>query len=133
MYRLSSVSLALLFLRRFVLFLKIEEFIQRNFAEAIFRQRRAEFIADFAIFGQVAPDALGFRFFPDEGVSRQHHAIRADTHAEVDAFYAAAMAAGGTDNGPPGLRPHYHANYYGAFVIDPEGHNLEAVCHTGSQ
>jgi catechol 2,3-dioxygenase-like lactoylglutathione lyase family enzyme len=61
---------------------------------------------------------------------RMHIAIRADNHAEVDAFYAAAMAAGGTDNGAPGPRPHYHANYYGAFVIDPEGHNLEAVCHT---
>jgi catechol 2,3-dioxygenase-like lactoylglutathione lyase family enzyme len=58
-----------------------------------------------------------------------HLAIRADDHAEVDAFYAAAMAAGGKDNGSPGTRPHYHANYYGAFVLDPEGHNLEAVCH----
>jgi catechol 2,3-dioxygenase-like lactoylglutathione lyase family enzyme len=61
---------------------------------------------------------------------RMHIAIRADNHAEVDAFYQAAIAAGGKDNGAPGLRPHYHANYYGAFVIDPEGHNLEAVCHT---
>jgi catechol 2,3-dioxygenase-like lactoylglutathione lyase family enzyme len=58
-----------------------------------------------------------------------HLAIRADDHAEVDAFYAAAMAAGGKDNGSPGPRPHYHENYYGAFVLDPEGHNLEAVCH----
>ena len=47
----------------------------------------------------------------------------------VDAFYAAAMAAGGRDNGPPGLRPRYHADYYGAFVLDPDGHNVEAVCH----
>jgi catechol 2,3-dioxygenase-like lactoylglutathione lyase family enzyme len=59
-----------------------------------------------------------------------HLAIRADNHAEVDAFYRAAIAAGGKDNGAPGLRPHYHADYYGAFVIDPEGHNLEAVCHS---
>ena len=58
-----------------------------------------------------------------------HLALRADTHAEVDAFYQAAIAAGGKDNGGPGLRKHYHPNYYGAFVIDPEGHNLEAVCH----
>jgi catechol 2,3-dioxygenase-like lactoylglutathione lyase family enzyme len=58
-----------------------------------------------------------------------HIAVRADSHDEVDAFYKAALAAGGKDNGAPGLRPHYHANYYGAFVIDPEGHNLEAVCH----
>jgi hypothetical protein len=47
----------------------------------------------------------------------------------VDAFHRAALAAGGRDNGPPGLRPHYHPNYYGAFVLDPDGHNIEAVCH----
>jgi len=58
-----------------------------------------------------------------------HIAFVAKNHAEVDAFYKAAMAAGGTDNGPPGPRPHYHANYYGAFVRDPDGHNIEAVCH----
>ena len=59
-----------------------------------------------------------------------HVAFRAQTRAQVDAFYAAALQAGGTDNGPPGLRPHYHPNYYGAFVLDPDGHNIEAVCHT---
>ena len=53
----------------------------------------------------------------------------ADTRAEVDAFYAAAMAAGGRDNGKPGIRAHYHPNYYGAFVFDPDGNNIEAVCH----
>ncbi len=58
-----------------------------------------------------------------------HIAFTADTRAEVDAFYEAAMAAGGTDNGAPGLRPHYHPDYYGAFVHDPDGHNIEAVCH----
>jgi len=58
-----------------------------------------------------------------------HVAILAKDRATVDAFYAAALAAGGRDNGAPGLRPHYHANYYGAFVLDPEGHNIEAVCH----
>lgn len=61
---------------------------------------------------------------------RVHVAFRARTHAEVDAFYRAAMSAGGRDNGPPGPRPHYHASYYGAFVLDPDGHNIEAVCHT---
>lgn len=60
---------------------------------------------------------------------RIHIAFRAANHAEVDAFYAAAIAAGGKDNGNPGPRPHYHANYYGAFVLDPDGHNVEAVCH----
>lgn len=58
-----------------------------------------------------------------------HIALRAQNRAAVDAFYTAALAAGGTDNGPPGLRPHYHADYYGAFVLDPDGHNIEAVCH----
>jgi catechol 2,3-dioxygenase-like lactoylglutathione lyase family enzyme len=58
-----------------------------------------------------------------------HVAFRTETREQVDAFYAAAMEAGGTDNGPPGLRLHYHANYYGAFVLDPDGHNIEAVCH----
>ena len=58
-----------------------------------------------------------------------HVAFRASTRAQVDAFYQAAMQAGGRDNGAPGLRPHYHADYYGAFVLDPDGHNIEAVCH----
>jgi catechol 2,3-dioxygenase-like lactoylglutathione lyase family enzyme len=61
---------------------------------------------------------------------RIHIAFRANTRADVDAFYAAALAAGGTDNGPPGIRAHYHPNYYGAFVLDPDGYNVEAVCHT---
>jgi len=58
-----------------------------------------------------------------------HIAIGADDRATVDAFYQAALAAGGRDNGAPGLRPHYHPDYYGAFVLDPDGHNIEAVCH----
>ncbi len=58
-----------------------------------------------------------------------HVAFTAQNRAEVEAFYKAALEAGAKDNGAPGLRPHYHANYYGAFVIDPEGHNIEAVCH----
>jgi catechol 2,3-dioxygenase-like lactoylglutathione lyase family enzyme len=58
-----------------------------------------------------------------------HVAFTAESRADVDAFYAAAIAAGGEDNGAPGLRPHYHENYYGAFVRDPDGHNIEAVCH----
>jgi catechol 2,3-dioxygenase-like lactoylglutathione lyase family enzyme len=59
-----------------------------------------------------------------------HIAIVAKDRAAVEAFYRAALAAGGEDNGPPGLRPHYHANYYAAFVRDPDGHNIEAVCHS---
>ncbi len=58
-----------------------------------------------------------------------HIAFRAASRADVDEFYRAGIAAGGRDNGAPGLRPHYHPNYYGAFVLDPDGHNVEAVCH----
>ncbi len=58
-----------------------------------------------------------------------HVAFRVANRAMVDAFHKAAIAAGGTDNGQPGLRPHYHPNYYGAFVRDLDGHNIEAVCH----
>lgn len=58
-----------------------------------------------------------------------HFAFRVETRAEVDAFHAAALAAGGRDNGAPGIREDYHPNYYAAFVIDPDGMNIEAVCH----
>lgn len=77
----------------------------------------------------VAPEAdfwLGERSPADGG---RHVAFRARSRAEVDAFHAAALAAGAKDNGAPGLRPQYHANYYGAFVLDPDGNNIEAVCH----
>ena len=60
---------------------------------------------------------------------RLHVAFMAKDRAAVDAFHQAALAAGATDNGAPGLRPHYHPSYYGAFVLDPDGHNVEAVCH----
>lgn len=58
-----------------------------------------------------------------------HLAFAATTRAQVRAFHAAALAAGGRDNGGPGLRTQYHPDYYGAFVLDPDGHNVEAVCH----
>ena len=58
-----------------------------------------------------------------------HFAFEAKDRAAVRAFHDAALKAGAKDNGPPGLRPHYHASYYGAFVLDPDGHNIEAVCH----
>ena len=61
-----------------------------------------------------------------------HVAFAAANQAQVDAFYAAALAAGGRDNGAPGLRPHYHPGYYGAFVLDPDGNNVEAVFHGGA-
>ena len=62
---------------------------------------------------------------------RLHVAFRAANRAQVDAFYQAALAAGGRDNGPPGIRAHYHPTYYAAFVHDPDGNNVEAVCHRG--
>jgi catechol 2,3-dioxygenase-like lactoylglutathione lyase family enzyme len=74
-------------------------------------------------------------FWIGEGVPNVppiHVAFRAATRAQVDDFHRAALAAGGRDNGAPGLRPHYHPNYYGAFVLDPDGHNIEAVCHTAA-
>jgi catechol 2,3-dioxygenase-like lactoylglutathione lyase family enzyme len=58
-----------------------------------------------------------------------HIAFRVDSRTLVEAFYRSALAAGGRDNGAPGPRPHYHEHYFGAFVLDPDGHNIEAVCH----
>jgi catechol 2,3-dioxygenase-like lactoylglutathione lyase family enzyme len=65
----------------------------------------------------------------DKPKGGQHVAFATASRETVDAFYAAAIAAGGHDNGGPGLRPHYHPDYYGAFVFDPDGNNIEAVCH----
>ena len=69
---------------------------------------------------------FGLRDAPQTGV---HVAFTARDRATVDLFHTAALAAGGKDHGPPGPRPHYHADYYAAFVLDPDGHNIEAVCH----
>jgi len=83
------------------------------------------------VFGMGVPPTADF--WVQQGtpqVPRVHIAFHADSREIVDAFYRAAMAAGGKDNGPPGLRPHYHEHYYGAFVLDPDGHNIEACCHT---
>jgi catechol 2,3-dioxygenase-like lactoylglutathione lyase family enzyme len=72
------------------------------------------------------------QFWIGEGkniVTNLHVAFAAKDRTTVDAFHKAAIAAGGKDNGPPGLRPIYHSDYYGAFVLDPDGNNVEAVCH----
>ena len=61
--------------------------------------------------------------------SGAHVAFAAENREIVDRFHQAALAAGGVDNGAPGVRAHYHPNYYGAFILDPDGHNIEAVCH----
>jgi len=84
------------------------------------------------------PEAIGlgaggkpdFWLTPDPSAAPQHVAFAAGSRAAVDAFHGAGLAAGGRDNGAPGLRVHYHPNYYGAFVDDPTGHHLEAVIHT---
>ena len=65
----------------------------------------------------------------EEKPAHLHLAFAAENRQQVEAFYRAALAAGGRDNGAPGLRPNYHANYYAAFVIGPDGHNIEVVCH----
>jgi len=68
-------------------------------------------------------------FQTGEKPAHLHLAFTAENRQQVEAFYRAALEAGAKDNGAPGLRPHYHANYYAAFVIGPDGHNIEAVCH----
>ncbi len=89
-----------------------------------------------AVTGNVDVAGLGsngkpFFWLADAGKTtpRVHLAFAAGSRAEVDAFYKAAIAAGGKDNGPPGIRAMYHPTYYGAFVLDADGHNVEAVCH----
>jgi catechol 2,3-dioxygenase-like lactoylglutathione lyase family enzyme len=76
-------------------------------------------------------DGKPFFWIGDGGLrgAGMHVAFTARTRAQVDAFHAAGLEAGGQDNGRPGLRPHYHPNYYGAFLFDPDGLNVEAVCH----
>lgn len=68
-------------------------------------------------------------FETKEKPAHLHLAFVAANRRQVDAFHRAALAAGGKDHGAPGLRPHYHPNYYAAFAIDPDGHNIEVVCH----
>ena len=93
---------------------------------------RRGFIPDFWI-KQGEPMSLGARAVPPEpagcGGPAVHVAFAGENRTTVDAFYRAALAAGARDNGAPGLRPNYHPNYYGAFVLDPDGYNIEAVCH----
>ena len=103
---------------------------------------KAFYLAAFAPIGMklVSENALGVEmsadgeaslclFQTDEKPAHLHLALRAQNRQQVDDFHRAALAAGGQDNGGPGLRPKYHANYYAAFVIDPDGHNVELVCH----
>jgi len=73
--------------------------------------------------------SLCIRLKPEGRPAHLHLAFAAESRHQVDAFYRAALQAGGKDNGAPGLRPVYHADYYAAFVIGPDGHNIEVVCH----
>jgi catechol 2,3-dioxygenase-like lactoylglutathione lyase family enzyme len=82
----------------------------------------------YTLFREITPEMSGV-ITGKPAVSDVHIAFRAADRATVDAFHKAAIAAGGTDNGAPGMRPHYHQDYYGAFVLDPDGNNVEAVCH----
>jgi len=106
-----------------------------------FAKSRAFYLAALAPLGiGIVKEGDGFAGFNREGkggfwissggqpAAPIHVAFAAKDRAEVRAFYDAALAAGGRDNGAPGLRPQYHADYYGAFVLDPDGHNIEAVC-----
>jgi catechol 2,3-dioxygenase-like lactoylglutathione lyase family enzyme len=82
----------------------------------------------YAGFG-IAPKAFFWIGQSKDAVTGTHVALAAPYRTIVDAFYEAAITAGAQDNGKPGLRPDYHENYYAAFVLDPDGHNIEAVCH----
>ena len=116
-----------------------------GFAVADFGQSRGFYAAALAPLGMgIHSEGAGWAMFGTAGAPQLwiggpdvagappghiHFAFVAGDRAAVDAFHAAAPAAGGHDNGGPGLRPQYHPNYYAAFVVDPDGHNIEAVCH----
>ena len=90
-----------------------------------------QFTGGAVVFGMGVPPKPDF--WIHQGTPQQprvHIAFTAANKAVVQAFHEAALTAGGRDNGPPGPRPHYHPNYYGAFILDPDGHNIEACCHT---
>jgi catechol 2,3-dioxygenase-like lactoylglutathione lyase family enzyme len=88
-----------------------------------------EFAAAAAAFGRSGRPSFFIEAYGEPVRGRLHIALRAESRAQVDAFHAAAIEAGGTDNGAPGVRAVYHPDYYGAYVLDPEGNNIEAVCH----
>jgi catechol 2,3-dioxygenase-like lactoylglutathione lyase family enzyme len=95
--------------------------VQLEFAESKMAGFGAEGVSSDFWIGEREPRGTGI-----------HVAFQAPDHATVDAFHAAGLAAGGTDNGSPGIREEYHPTYYGAYVLDPDGNNVEAVCHGAS-
>ncbi len=112
--------------------LRVSEYAKsKRFYESALAPLGYEVVMEFG--GSVA--GLGAAGKPDFWISQGeaggpvHVAFASPDRATVDAFHKAALAAGGSDNGAPGLRPEYHPSYYGAFVLDPDGNNVEAVCH----
>lgn len=105
--------------------------VSKAFYTACLKPLNVELVVEIEGWAGFGRDGKGeFWFGPDETIQQPMHiAFLANTRAEVDAFYTAALAAGGKCNGEPGLREIYHPDYYGAFVVDPDGHNVEAVCH----
>jgi len=109
----------------------------KKFYTAALKPLRIEIVKEFSaeVTGSVDVAGLGadgkpffWLAYAGKTTPRVHLAFRAENRAQVDAFHAAALAAGATDNGAPGPRPMYHPDYYGAFVLDADGHNIEAVC-----
>ena len=106
----------------------------KKFYEAVLAPLGSKLVADLkewnaAGFGTTRPQFWIGQGKPVNGEDELHVCFSAKNRAEVRAFYDAAIRAGAKDNGAPGLRPEYHEHYYGAFVIDPDGHNVEACCH----
>ena len=106
----------------------------RAFFEAALEPLGYRVLMDFGPVVGMGKDRPDFWLAPAGGASTTAHvAFRAESEEEVQRFHAAGLAAGGADNGEPGLRPHYHQNYYGAVVLDPDGNNVEAVYHGAMQ
>jgi catechol 2,3-dioxygenase-like lactoylglutathione lyase family enzyme len=111
--------------------------VSKKFYEQVLGSIGYELLAEFPASVTGTADVCGFgeNGKPDfwlafnASAPHQHVAFRVESRALVEAFHKAGLAAGGRDNGGPGPRPHYHANYYGSFILDPDGHNIEAVCH----
>ena len=106
----------------------------RAFYETALEPLGYRVLLDFGPVVGMGRDRPDFWLAPAEGpTTLAHVAFRADSEHAVQRFHAAGLAAGGADNGEPGLRPQYHQNYYGAFVLDPDGNNVEAVYHGAMQ
>ena len=107
--------------------------LSRNFYLKALKPIGVTVVADYppvgAELGQPTGISTLILYQTDEKPAHLHIAFVAKTRHQVDAFYFAALGAGGQDNGPPGLRPQYSGQYYAAFVFDPDGHNIEVVCH----